>query len=185
MESRTTVIIVSDHGFKVVKNQIDVRPAVAAAGLTDEVYVLPEGGFELLYVKPEKRADTVAKLRKALSEIEGIAEVAGPERFEALGLPTADPQMADLFLVPKPGFAFANSRGGAVSTPVPSATGAHGYLNSDPELDAIFIASGAGIRGGGVVERVRNLDVAPTIAELLGIRMEAGIEGKALREVLK
>jgi predicted AlkP superfamily pyrophosphatase or phosphodiesterase len=185
MESRTTVIIVSDHGFKLVKNHIDTRPAVAKAGLADQVYVIPEGGYELVYVKPENRADTVAKLRKALGEIEGIAEVVGPEGYPALGLPTSDPQMSDLFLVPKPGYAFANSTGGAVSTPVASASGAHGYLNSDPELDAIFIASGAGIRSGGVLERVRNLDVAPTIAELLGIKMDNGIQGHVIREVLK
>jgi predicted AlkP superfamily pyrophosphatase or phosphodiesterase len=185
MESRTTVIIVSDHGFKLVKNQIDVRPAVAAAGLADEVYVVPEGGFELVYVKPAKRADTVSRLRKTLGEIDGIAVVAGPERFEALGLPTTDPQMADLFLVPKAGFAFAMSKGGAVSTPVASASRAHGYLNTDPELDAIFIASGAGIRSGEVLERVRNIDVAPTIAELLGLKMPERIQGRVMREVLK
>jgi len=32
---------------------------------------------------------------------------------------------------------------------------------------------------------VRNLDVAPTIAELLGVKLESGIQGKAIREVLK
>ena len=82
LESRTTVIIVSDHGFKLVRNHVDVRPAIAAAGLKDEVFVIPEGGFELVYVKPEKRAGTVAGLRKALGAIDGIAEVAGPERYE-------------------------------------------------------------------------------------------------------
>jgi predicted AlkP superfamily pyrophosphatase or phosphodiesterase len=187
MESRTTVIIVSDHGFKLVKNQIDTRPAIAAADLADQVYVVPEGGYELVYVKPDRHAETVAKLRKTLGEIDGIAEVAGPERYAALGLPapTADPQMADLFLIPKAGYAFANSKGGAVSTPVASASGAHGYLNTDPELDAIFIASGAGIRSGGEIERVRNIDVAPTIAELLGVRMDGGIQGRVIREALK
>jgi predicted AlkP superfamily pyrophosphatase or phosphodiesterase len=185
LAGRTTVIVVSDHGFKLVRNHIDPRPAIAAAGLKDQVYVLPEGGFELVYVKPENRGDVIARLRKTLGEIEGIAEVAGPERYPALGLPTADPQMSDLFLVPKPGYAFANSTGGAVSTPVASASGAHGYLNSDPELDAIFIASGSGIRSGGELDRVRNIDVAPTIAELLGIRLGADIQGRVLREILK
>jgi len=185
MESRTTVIVVSDHGFKLVKNHIDTRLAVEAAGLADQVYIVPEGGFELVYVKPGQREATVAKLRKSLAEIEGIAEVAGPDRFPALGLPTADPQMADLYLIPKPGYAFAASKGGAVSTPVATASGAHGYPNSDPELDAIFIAAGRGIRRGNVLERVRNIDVAPTIADLLGIHMDPGIQGRALGDVLK
>jgi hypothetical protein len=36
--------------------------------------------------------------------------------------------------------------------------------------------SGAGIRPNCVVDHVRNLDVAPTIAALLGVRMPADIQ---------
>ena len=86
--------------------------------------------------------------------------------------------------VPKSGYAFAASRGGAVSTTVASASGAHGYVNTDPELDAIFIASGSGIRPGVTLDRVRNVDVAPTIAALLGLRMPADIQGRVIRDIL-
>lgn len=60
--------------------------------------------------------------------------------------------------------------------------GTPGYPASDPELDGIFIASGAGIRKGARLERMRNLDVAPTIARLL--RLELAAEGRALEEIL-
>ena len=62
--------------------------------------------------------------------------------------------------------------------------GTHGYLNSDPELDGAFIAWGYGIKPGTKIPRIRNLDVAPTIAELLGVSLGV-IDGKAIREVLK
>ncbi len=186
LQDRTTVIVVSDHGFKVVKNHINVNAAVAEAGLSDKVYVLPEGGFALLYVKPEGATETIAALRKKLYLVEGVAEVAGPERYAELGLPdpAKDPQMADLLLYPKYGYSFAAGKGGPVSTPVASTQGAHGYPNSDPELDAIFIASGSGIRAGTTLDRVHNVDVAPTIAALLGIHMPDDIEGHVISAIL-
>jgi len=96
---------VSDHGFRAVKNQINVNAAIANAGLTDKAWGLPEGGFALVYAKPEGGAETVKALRTTLAGVEGIAEVAGPERYAALGLPDPkkDTQMADLYLLAKPG----------------------------------------------------------------------------------
>ena len=186
LQDKTTVIVVSDHGFKAVKNHINISTAIAEAGLSDKAYGLPEGGCALLYVKPEGAAETIAALRKKFSALEGVAEVAGPERYGALGLPdpSKDRQMADLLLYPKSGYAFTAGNGGPVSTPVISTGGAHGYINTDPELDAIFIASGVGIRAGSVVERIHNMDVAPTIAALLGIQMPADIQGHVIAEIL-
>jgi len=63
-------------------------------------------------------------------------------------------------------------------------SGSHGYINSDPDLDAIFIASGVGIRTGSSVERIANLDVAPTVAQLLGVKMDR-VQGHAISEILK
>jgi len=57
-------------------------------------------------------------------------------------------------------------------------------LFTDPEIDAIFIASGSGIRRGVTLDRVRNMDVAPTIAALLGVRMSGEIEGRAISGIL-
>ena len=93
--------------------------------------------------------------------------------------------MGDLILYPKAGYAFQGKFDGeepvAVST---NYLGTHGYLNSDPQLDGTFIAWGYGIKPGTRIPRVSNLDVAPTTAELLGVKLE-GAEGKVLREILK
>ena len=61
--------------------------------------------------------------------------------------------------------------------------GSHGYFNGDPELDGIFIASGAGIKKGVHLDRVRNLDVAPTIARLLDLSIPKP-DGRVLEEIL-
>jgi len=65
----------------------------------------------------------------------------------------------------------------------PGSLGSHGYLASDPDLQALFIASGRGIRPGVTLESVSNLDLAPTIARLLDLEMPAA-KGKVLTEVL-
>jgi predicted AlkP superfamily pyrophosphatase or phosphodiesterase len=184
MADRTTVIIVSDHGFKQVHNQINLAAVIGEAGLTGQVYGLAEGGCALVYGNSKT---ALATIREKFASTEGVAEVVGPERYHEFGLPdpTRDPQMADLYLVPKSGYAFTSRTGGAVSTPVLSTSGAHGYPNTDPELDAIFIASGAGIQAGQVLERIQNRDVAPTIAALLGIKMSDDIQGHTLSDILR
>ena len=184
---RASVIIVSDHGFKQVKKQIHVNVALAGMHLEDKVYALNEGGLALLYIDAKGAEETTAALRKQMMSVEGIAEVAGPERYAELGLPdpARDPQMGGLVLVPKSGYAFSDGRGGAVSSTVASTSGAHGYVNTDPEIDAIFLAAGSGIRRGVVLDRVRNVDVAPTIAALLGVKMTADIQGRTIDRILR
>jgi len=45
--------------------------------------------------------------------------------------------------------------------------GTHAYLNSDSQMQAIFMARGSGIKPGARLGTISNLDVAPTIAALL------------------
>jgi len=66
-----------------------------------------------------------------------------------------------------------------VTAAVPQQGGSHGYLASDPDMDAIFIASGYGVRGGGKLDKVANIDVASTIAKLLGVALPTA-KGKAI-----
>ena len=51
-------------------------------------------------------------------------------------------------------------------------------------MNAAFVASGVGIKRGVKLGSIRNLDVAPTIAHLLGLEMK-NIEGKVLTEILR
>jgi hypothetical protein len=62
--------------------------------------------------------------------------------------------------------------------------GAHGYPNSEPLMQAIFIAAGAGIQGKDVqIPAFPNVDVAPTIAQLLHVKFDDA-KGKPLAEIL-
>jgi hypothetical protein len=94
--------------------------------------------------------------------------------------------MADLVLAAADGFGFNGADTGEPVSAVPagSSPGAHGYLSTDPDMDAALIISGAGIRPGARLGRVRNLDLAPTAARLLGLTMP-DVQGKVLTDILQ
>jgi predicted AlkP superfamily pyrophosphatase or phosphodiesterase len=194
---RTTLLVVSDHGFKTAKRAIKANARLRQMGLlqvdgakvTGDAYVIPEGGTAMAYVTaPENRKSLAPQMKEAFLAMEGVARVLEPSEFHSFGMPTPDEndQMADLVLVAKEGYSF---NGSAVGDPVVEITaginpGNHGYLNTDPEMNAIFIAWGYGIRAGQLLGVIDNVDLAPTIAALLGLRME-GITGKRLETILK
>jgi Type I phosphodiesterase / nucleotide pyrophosphatase len=62
---------------------------------------------------------------------------------------------------------------------LPNFYGAHGYDPALPEMSAIFYAAGPDIRHGRLT-RVRNVDLAPTIARLLGVEPAPTVDGAAL-----
>lgn len=182
LADRTTFFIVSDHGFKAFKKQIKPNAALQAAGLDKQVYVLPEGGTAFVYVEPPgDAAKLVPQVRKALEGVEGLASISGVEDYAALGLPhpDKDPQFGHLLLAAKDGYSFSGATGGPVTAEVPQQGGSHGYLASESDMNPIFIASGYGVKAGVQLGTVSNLDLAPTIAKLLGVSVP-GAKGKVL-----
>ena len=172
LESSTTFLIVSDHGFKAFTRAIRATNAMEAAGLGKDVYVLPEGGSGFVYFEKPENA---AKAREILAGLEGVEHVYGPDEYAALGLPRPekDPQFGQLFATAKAGYSFSGTVGGPAFAAVPQIGGSHGYLASDPDLHPIFIAAGAGVRQGVKLGLVSNLNVASTIAKLLGVAWPA------------
>ena len=142
---------------------------------------MAEGGSAYVYFDLRQSAQLSAKVMKALDGIEGIDKIIGSAGFGALGLPQPDrePQMYQLLLTAKDGYSFSGAAGGPVTSEVLQQAGSHGYLASDPEMDAIFIASGYGVRPGAHLDRIANIDVASTIAKLLGVALP-GAKGKPI-----
>ena len=188
----TTVFVVSDHGFSGVTRTIRPNAALHYHGLIElkgaaivcEAYVVPEGGTAMVYAL---NPAVLPRLKEIFAKIPGIDRVIEPADFAALGMPHPKDynQMADLVLSAKPGFAFSGAAEGEFSdTTAKPVTGSHGYLSSNSEMDAIFIASGYGVKKGARLDQITNRDVAPTIAKLLGLKME-GVEGRVLDDILE
>jgi predicted AlkP superfamily pyrophosphatase or phosphodiesterase len=197
LKDRATVIVVSDHGFKGTKKSIRPNAALAKAGLAKveggkvvscSASVVPEGGTAMVYLRGTDAAEVGPRVRETLRALEGVDQIWEPSRYAELGMPDpkTNPQMADFVLTAKPGYGFA---GAAEGEPVVDVTegipiGLHGYPADDPDMNAIFIAWGRGIRKGARIETLRNVDVAPTIAALLDLKLQ-GVDGKAVSAVLE
>ena len=197
LREKTTVIVTTDHGFKKVDRLVFPNVVLREAGLVRleagkvvgaDAMSRTQGGSAFVYVTdPARRADLLPKLRSICGGLEGVARVMDGADGPTLGMPTPaeNPGMGDLVLFAKPGYAFKDKAAGTAAVEESrDYLGTHGYDASDPELDGFLVAAGRGIRAGARLERIRNLDVAPTIAALLGVPLP-DVEGKALLEILR
>ncbi|WP_213803347.1 alkaline phosphatase family protein [Granulicella sp. dw_53] len=189
---RTTFLIVSDHGQESVHHMIHPNVLLreqglqssAAANPAGETLCLPDGGFALLF-QQHATPKSVAALKSLFSAKPGIRAALTPQEAAADGWPTPSQttQAPDLLLYANDDFAFADGNTGAYITDTHE-VGQHGYPNTQPLMQAIFIASGNGIKPAGEIPSFPNLDVAPTIAHLLGVKLES-IDGHPLASILK
>jgi predicted AlkP superfamily pyrophosphatase or phosphodiesterase len=184
----TTFVVVSDHGFKTFKRRIRANVILKAHGLGDQAWAVAEGGTANIYVTGgADKAKTIADVKTAFTGVEGVSAVLTPAEFPQYGYPSPDvlPRMSEVVVAAQDGFAFDGATSGEAVEDVAagSSPGAHGYLNTDPDMRAIFVASGAGVKRSAALGVIRNLDVAPTIAAWLGIAMP-NIEGHALTAIL-
>jgi predicted AlkP superfamily pyrophosphatase or phosphodiesterase len=197
LREKTTFVITTDHGFKKVTKYVFPNVVLKKAGHVRafgptinqcEAAALAQGGLAFVYVTdPARKAELLPKLKELFATVEGVDKVLDGNEGPTLGMPKPDENqgMGDLILYAKAGYAFNNGAAGKEATgPSVNYGGTHGYVNSDPELDGIFIASGKGIKKGVVMDRMTNLDVAPTIARLLDLKLPE-TEGRVLDEVLK
>lgn len=194
---KATLVIVSDHGFAAYRQQISPNVVLRKAGLLaasgkkitgGRVRAVSQGGGCLVYVTDEKdRATLIPKVVALFKDVEGIALTLAPADFPRYGLgdPAREPRAADVVLSAKEGYAFSDSPAGdeAVSAISKEVKGTHGYDPNMPKLHATFVAWGAGIRPGANAGTITSTCVAPTIAALLGLRME-NTDGQPLTAIL-
>jgi predicted AlkP superfamily pyrophosphatase or phosphodiesterase len=178
-----TLLIVSDHGFRKTTHALYPNNLLRQEGLLRDAWVVPDGGVAMVYVTdPNRRIELLPKLSALFHGVEGVENIYTPDDFGELGLPSPEQsnQAPDLLIAAKPGNVFA---GGVPDGKGEANGGTHGYLNSDPQMQAIFIAWGSGIKPGVRLGTISNLDVAPTIAALLGIELR-NATGRPLTGIL-
>ena len=193
--NRITFILASDHGFGSVNHAIRPNVVLLQQGLLKmengtaqgNVWFLPEGGEASLYIRDVSlRAALVPKLKAYFEKVPGVAGAYANEEAQKFGIPAngVTDQAPDLYLVAKQGYAFWGGADGPMEQEAKPVTGSHGYLNTDPDMEALFIASGANIRAGVDLGSISNLRVAPTIAKILGVSLPAASQAP-LTEALR
>jgi len=197
LTDKTTVFIVADHGFMSIPKTIQPNVLLRQEGLltvendkiaTARAQVIPEGGIGMLYLTvPETAEADRKKVIELFRGQEGIERVLEPKDYAEHGLPQPDEyrQMADLILVGKDGYGF-NDKAVGEDRIIESVTtlGTHGFLSTHPKMNAIFVASGAGVRQGTRLGVIRNIDLAPTVARLFSVSLPAA-EGRVLSELFE
>jgi predicted AlkP superfamily pyrophosphatase or phosphodiesterase len=195
LAGNSTLFVVSDHGFAPYEKFIRPNAVLQELGLVtaekDKVvdrkaWCVAQGGSSFVYVLDEsRRAELTAQLKQKLAALEGVAAVVEPKDYARLGLPSPDanPESPHLVLLTGPGYSFTND---VASPPVADAGGHKGTHGHDPApgyMHATFVAAGAGIKPGAKLRIIRNTDVAPTIAQLMGLAMP-NVDGRVLKEIL-
>ena len=184
---RITFILASDHGFGTITHEIRPNVALVERGMLKmqggsykgDVWFLAEGGEASLYIHDDsKRTELVQELKAYFATVPGVAGAYTNEEAQKFGIPASGStdQAPDLYLAAKPGYAFTGGTDGPIVRDITQARGQHGYSNTDPDMEALFIASGAHIRQGVDLGSITNLRVAPTIAKILGVSLPAATQ---------
>jgi predicted AlkP superfamily pyrophosphatase or phosphodiesterase len=199
IRAQTSVFVTADHGFASATNILHPNVLLRRAGLLElgasnqvtraRAQVVPEGGTGMVYlINPATRDQDRQAVLSLFNGQEGIGEIVEPSQFHARGLPSPEtnPGMADLVLAAKGNYAIAGDAAGeafVTHATLADNLGYHGYLATDPNMNAPFIAAGRGIQRAGKIGPFDNIDVASTIAHLLGIRFPSA-DGKVLTQIL-
>ncbi len=117
--------------------------------------------------------------------MEGVSGMWPATEYGALGLPTPGEhaQVADVMFEAAPGYSYGDAAEGPDEHGAPKYLGTHGQRPIYGDNAAFFLAAGAGVRRDVALGAIKSRDVAPTVATVLGLRMEA-VEGAVLARML-
>jgi predicted AlkP superfamily pyrophosphatase or phosphodiesterase len=181
------VAIVSDHGFTPLTHRVNLLIPFLRAGLVtttaDPVTQAPKlaswkaqpwaaGGMAAVMLHDPADENTQRAVRELIQTLatdanDGIAKIDGPAEIARHG---AFPGAAFL-IVMKSGYYAAASLGGEFVSEFPAGHGGHGFSPEFPGMKAAFFIAGAGIAHGRNLGAIDMRQVAPTLAQLLGVRL--------------
>jgi predicted AlkP superfamily pyrophosphatase or phosphodiesterase len=192
--AETAVFVMGDVAYRPVHTRVDPNVALVKAGLVGRD-PRSTGGFHSwlalsrsngrsAYVYARDAANAV-DAREVLEEAAvrtGAFRVVSAEELAASG----GDRQAWFGLVAEPGFVLGNGMMKPEVRPAELRGSEGGFPFLDPQANAVgFVAWGRGIRPQVRVPRVEMVDIAPTIAMLLGLRLESEPDGEPLIGILR
>ena len=163
MDQNTVVIVVSDHGM------IETSPERAVYLddylNVDDINIIYSGPVAFLNAK-EGRKDAVQAALVGQHERMVCWDKANIPARLVLG---THKRVSDFVCMADDRWVIATK-----ARPVNKIGGAHGYDNELPNMQAIFIANGAGVVAGRQLQNIDSVDVQPLLGRLLGIEVPKG-----------
>ena len=176
-DPKAVALVVSDHGFVQVTHKVNLMQPFLRAGLIQSGGVWkaqPWSGAGMAAVMLHDPADlqTQAQVRDLLQALKadpdnGIAEVLERDAIKQRG---AFPDASFLVVMKLGYYALADATSPLVSG-VPGTPGSHGFSPEYPEMRAAFFIAGRGIARGRDLGLIDMRQIAPTVAQLLGVRL--------------
>ncbi|UII75073.1 ectonucleotide pyrophosphatase/phosphodiesterase [Flagellimonas sp. HMM57] len=176
---RTTFIITGDHGFVDIHSALSPNVWLVEEGLMEakkdrgdwKATFHTSGASAFLMLKDKNDKGTLKKVKEKLNNLpyayKKLFRIVERKELNEIG---ADPN-AILALAPIPGVTMSASASGKILKP--RSGGTHGYFPDFPQIETGFIAWGAGVSSGKVLEKIGLEDIAPLISELLGLEFES------------
>lgn len=178
-DSAAVIVVVSDHGFAPVQRAINWRIPFRAHHLIDpqssswDVDIWPGDGSAAVMLRDPNDAGLRAQVATVLAQVARDAPagsmriITKPELQRLNGWPNAA-FVIDL----TPGYVLGGATTGPLITPQPGG-GTHGYLPDHPEMRAAFLVAGKSIAAGRNLGIIDMRQIAPTIAQILGLHLPA------------
>lgn len=186
-EDEVLFVITGDHGFVTVDYELNLAPIFD--GLTDSIEFGGSGWN--LFLNPKGDAVDPVALDQALeraSRVDGVSVVLESAGFPEIGLPTFEENPyipgryliigeADTHLKVDPEGDRSLRR-----TKKEEAYHGHGCLPTEPALRVGLVVAGPSVRQGVRTGPLKNVDVAPTIAQWLGLSLP-NLDGRVAWEI--
>lgn len=209
----TTLLVVSDYGLAPVHTVVHLNTLLEQAGFlsfqelpgfpgdpTSKTLALASDGSAHIYVNlqgrerpgivlPEEYPTLLDELVRTLSEVRNpdgqpvLARIIRRQEMDSLHL--SSPYSGDLFVQAEPGYVLSDEWGKEEAFEPSSYYGGAGYDSALGEMHGIFVAAGRGVREGETISAVRVVDIAPTVARLLGFTPAEIVDGLALDEIMR
>jgi predicted AlkP superfamily pyrophosphatase or phosphodiesterase len=181
---QTTFIVAADHGFTTVAHELNVAPLLKDPILDNHVRWHADGWFVFGEVLPSfdaaRHQPALERVLDRVRRAPGVGRVVRPGEFGALGYP----EYVDNLYVPGHYLIAADvtthlvldeKNATAERRPRQRPYHGHGYFADHPSMQTALVFSGAGISRGVSLGQTKNVDVAPTIAALLGVELPTAI----------
>ena len=176
--SHTTLVVVSDHGMTTAEKRVDLAGALRRAKLRPRLEI----GTAVAHVFVES-AEDLGRAERALAGLAGVHVDRRDALPASLRLRHAT-RTGDLVVRAEPPYTFAAGNLLAKTGDLLGRRrGVHGYAPEHPDMAGIFLALGRGVPAGARPEAVAMIDVAPTVAVLLGIDPPQNAEGHPIAAI--
>ena len=181
------VRVMQELGYTVLKTdengnelrEIDWEKTKAVAVRENDIYINVKGRWDTGIVDPEDQYELEEQI---MTDLYSYKDKTTGHRVVALAIRNRDaallglggPESGDIIYFNAEGYNYDHAD--MLST---------AYGEFDTSASPIFIAAGQGIKPGYTDRMIRQVDVAPTMAVLMGVRMPAQCEGAPVYQILE